>query len=402
MKRILSLMAALFVCASNCFAWSAESFIGNDYDHYSSDQDEYQYYSSEFEQPVVMMLPRTMSVSPAAEMVDSTQVYSLDLSAPDVILNNLDGNVGYKWSLWGSYHTTILDVPYNIPVYRDFTSGTASFDSNNQYFNFFGYPDTTVSYDFREYDTGSYYWDGYSHWTSCGIYVSYDIPVPADTYGISFSPVLNIFGRHSFNGTQTDRLPAYGQLFINGAKVLEFSSNSYAVADAYTKESSFTYTEPIQSVQFVLYSSSGQFTAGLPSDSKLNGTAQWHSRLWYRDTNTVKFGFLSSDQTLGLNNDMAQNDINDHNALESEWTGSMTQNFDALNVSSFSYPSGLLSGFGLLTGIFNDLWNGLGEYKILYVFPLTLGIVLVLVGKMSRYSGRASARSSGSGKSGGD
>ncbi len=109
----------------------------------------------------------------------------------------------------------------------------------------------------------------------------------------------------------------------------------------------------------------------------------------------MKLGILSDNAALNGEIDEAQGNMNDLDSVESEWTGSMTSNFDALDLGNFSFPSGLVSGFALITGIFQDLWNSMGEYKILFVFPLTLGVVLLLIGRISKFSGGHSSRSSG-------
>ena len=91
-------------------------------------------------------------------------------------------------------------------------------------------------------------------------------------------------------------------------------------------------------------------------------------------------------------NQQAGGTMQDYDSTEQQFTQSMTDNFNALNLSDFTFPSGLLSGFTLVTSLFEQLWSGLGEYKILYVFPLTLGIVLLLIGRISKSSGGQSSR----------
>lgn len=88
----------------------------------------------------------------------------------------------------------------------------------------------------------------------------------------------------------------------------------------------------------------------------------------------------------------AQGNINNMENVESEWLGSMKDNFDALSLSHFQFPNGLVSGFGLITGIFNDLWNAMGQFRIAYVFPLTLALALLIVGRISKFSGRSSSK----------
>lgn len=80
---------------------------------------------------------------------------------------------------------------------------------------------------------------------------------------------------------------------------------------------------------------------------------------------------------------------------ESQWQGSMTDNFDALQMGDFAFPTGIISGFGLLTSIFVQLWDKLGQYAAIYTFPLFLGIALLLIGRMSKFAGRSSSRKDG-------
>lgn len=116
----------------------------------------------------------------------------------------------------------------------------------------------------------------------------------------------------------------------------------------------------------------------------------WHNRQF-------SFSTLTDDGILNGFNDNAQDAMNQQNAIESQWTGSMTENFNNLSLSDFSFPTAAVTGFTLISGIFNDLWNAMGDFRIVYVFPLTLGVVLLLIGRLSRTSVK---RSSGRGDDG--
>ena len=70
----------------------------------------------------------------------------------------------------------------------------------------------------------------------------------------------------------------------------------------------------------------------------------------------------------------------------------MDENFNSLDLDTASYPSGLVSGFQLLSGIFMDIWNGLGDLHLIFTIPLTLGIVLVLIGRISKAVSNRSGR----------
>lgn len=111
----------------------------------------------------------------------------------------------------------------------------------------------------------------------------------------------------------------------------------------------------------------------------------------------LAISFLDGQNVINTQNNKTKGDINKHEEYESQWTGSMTENFNALGFDSFSWSDSLVSGFSLFSGIFMDIWRALGGAAILFTFPLLLGVALLLIGRISRSGGR-----SGSGKSGGD
>lgn len=136
------------------------------------------------------------------------------------------------------------------------------------------------------------------------------------------------------------------------------------------------------------------------SDStSYNGTYQFVLRSDTASTaaNALTISFLDGQDVINAQNNKTKDDINKHEEYESQWTGSMTENFNALGFSDFSWSDSLVSGFSLFSGIFMDIWRALGGATILFTFPLLLGIALLLVGRISRSGGR-----SGSGKGGGD
>lgn len=115
------------------------------------------------------------------------------------------------------------------------------------------------------------------------------------------------------------------------------------------------------------------------------------------DPKALAISFLDGQDVINAQNDKTKGDINKHEEYESQWTGSMTENFNALGFDSFSWSDSLVSGFSLFSGIFMDIWRALGDATILFTFPLLLGVALLLIGRISRSGGR-----SGSGKGGGD
>ena len=136
------------------------------------------------------------------------------------------------------------------------------------------------------------------------------------------------------------------------------------------------------------------------SDSVPASNNCYTSLSYFTDANApngLTISFLDGQDVINAQNNKTKDDINKHEEYESQWTGSMTENFNALGFDSFSWGDSLVSGFSLFSGIFMDIWRALGGATILFTFPLLLGVALLLIGRISRSGGR-----SGSGKGGGD
>lgn len=114
---------------------------------------------------------------------------------------------------------------------------------------------------------------------------------------------------------------------------------------------------------------------------------------WDIRVNTPSFSYRTVDPVsvaaLDSANTDAQNSIQQNDELEAEWVGVMNDNFNALDLSNFSWDSGIIGAFSLVSDLFMRFWASLGKYSILYVFPLTLAVVLLLIGRVSRYDGKA-------------
>lgn len=83
---------------------------------------------------------------------------------------------------------------------------------------------------------------------------------------------------------------------------------------------------------------------------------------------------------------------------ETYWKDKNTENFNALDIGNFSFDNGLMTALRAVGKWFTTLWDSLGPVTIIFTFPLVLGISLVVVGRVSRASGKGSK----SGKGGGD
>lgn len=109
------------------------------------------------------------------------------------------------------------------------------------------------------------------------------------------------------------------------------------------------------------------------------------SNLSYRVVDPADIQALSNATT------DADNSLHQSNELETHWVGVMNDYFSDLNLANFSWDSGLSGAFSLVSDLFMRLWGVFGKYNILYVFPLTLSVVLLLVGRISRTGGRRSS-----------
>ena len=176
-------------------------------------------------------------------------------------------------------------------------------------------------------------------------------------------------------------------IYVNGAlrrTVYATGSSLKSVVDF--ADSVFSVTGTVDSLQlYIKYRS-------FPSVSP-DSVSSFRVRVGLFGSSTLSFTVLNGDSMLDGFNDQAQNDLNDYNSIESEWGGSMVDNFNALNMGDFSFNSGILSGLALVSGIFSDIWSAFGHYSVVFSFPLLLAIALVLVGRL----GRSASRSRGDG-----
>lgn len=80
---------------------------------------------------------------------------------------------------------------------------------------------------------------------------------------------------------------------------------------------------------------------------------------------------------------------------EQYWKDKNDENFKALDISNFSFSSLLVKSLSAVGGWFANLWDSLGPVTIIFTFPLTLGIALVVVGRVARSAGKGSKSDKG-------
>lgn len=386
MKRILSIGFALAMCCTSMFAsWSGESFL--------QDYDTMQYYEFETVRPYSLApasVDSGVSVA-AASGFDSAGggITFLEYGSPidsSLISCSIDDLVfrrpytsiitsvvpGYEYSqiVETFMGITLDDVTMSVsgnpnqfinldagilPAIPDDVSGITN-DPDGSYHM---HPGSIVRFSLGLDGSSSTFELSYALRLDLGCYTVPSTLYAGNSFPLSMDILVNGIVYHSLSGSE----------FI-GSHLINSSS-------------------PIKSIEFV-------FNMG-GSISQTNALVRdiayvLRPYLNFRSGSFIKGQYLTSG-ALGAYNDEAQDALNQHEAFESEWTSSMTENFNALDMENFSFGTGVLSGFGLISGIFNDLWNAMGEYKILYVFPLTLGIALLLIGRISKFAGRGNSRS---------
>lgn len=80
---------------------------------------------------------------------------------------------------------------------------------------------------------------------------------------------------------------------------------------------------------------------------------------------------------------------------EQYWEDKNTENFNALDMGNWSFGDGVVGALPTVSNLFKGLWDSCGEVVLIFIFPLMLGLALVVIGRISRNSGKG-------GKSGGD
>lgn len=84
-----------------------------------------------------------------------------------------------------------------------------------------------------------------------------------------------------------------------------------------------------------------------------------------------------SDPTNG-----AQGAIDNFEQLEQGYISSMTDSFNSIDFGT-TFDGGFVDGLTLYTNLFMEFWDALGVYAILYTIPLVLGLMLLIVGRVS-------------------
>ena len=77
---------------------------------------------------------------------------------------------------------------------------------------------------------------------------------------------------------------------------------------------------------------------------------------------------------------------------EKYWADKNTETFNALDMGNFTFGEGVVGALPTVGNLFKSLWDSFGDVTLIFTFPLMLGIALVIVGRISRTSGKGSKK----------
>lgn len=80
---------------------------------------------------------------------------------------------------------------------------------------------------------------------------------------------------------------------------------------------------------------------------------------------------------------------------EQYWSDKNTENFNALDMGNWSFGDGVVGALPTVGNLFKSLWDSIGDATLIFIFPLMLGIALVIVGRVSRTAGKGAKKGGG-------
>lgn len=241
---------------------------------------------------------------------------------------------------------------------------------------------TGAPYDHYVSDQSTYYrfyeYTQYGFRGAQALFVT-DLLLPAGYYQLQSSFDLSQFVIFGNLGSQYFRPTLFCIALVNESKE---DLQVYCFPD--TADVTFNITEDSYLAFGCTYSSVLQ-----PYIQQGNGSNPWPNLRFDLKVNSLRYRTIDPMDLAALDeaNTNAGNTITDYDNVEQQWTGSMSENFSQLNLGGFSFGDGLISGFGLVSDLFMKVWIALGSYAIVFTFPLYLGIVLVLMGRVNRFIG---------------
>lgn len=210
-------------------------------------------------------------------------------------------------------------------------------------------------------------------------------------FQFDFVPSFSEFSAFSLSGTLRASAHIYSsgsflchtgisriELLVNGSLTRTFYPSDSDIFDF--ADYIYSGSVPVTQISFRFYPDAFNYSRTFSSDF----TAIFG--LGVNVDDSLRIDVLTGESVLDGQVSDAQDQINDWDSIESEFGSDATEGFNGLDLDNFTYPSDFLAAFSLVSGIFTDLWNCMGDFQIIYLLPLTLGICLLLVGRVSRSS----------------
>lgn len=109
----------------------------------------------------------------------------------------------------------------------------------------------------------------------------------------------------------------------------------------------------------------------------------------------LKDSLAQESQTIDNKSQQVAGQIMQRVDAEQFWTDKNTENFDALDMGNWTFGDGVVGALPTVGNLFKSLWDSIGDATLIFVFPLMLGIALVIVGRLSRTAGKGSKKGGG-------
>lgn len=89
--------------------------------------------------------------------------------------------------------------------------------------------------------------------------------------------------------------------------------------------------------------------------------------------------------------------MNQQEQQEVHWQETMASGFESLDLGGFTLGTTVLNGSMWVSSWMTQIFNAAGDFKMVFMLPMYLGIVMLLVGMISRSAGRGSSKRSSGG-----
>ena len=109
----------------------------------------------------------------------------------------------------------------------------------------------------------------------------------------------------------------------------------------------------------------------------------------------LKDSLAQESQSIDNKSQQVADQIMQRTNSEQYWTDKNTENFNALDMGNWTFGDGVVGALPTVGNLFKSLWDSIGEATLIFIFPLMLGIALVIVGRLSRTSGKGSKKGGG-------